>query len=593
MSWFRRSKPQNDSAPTTTSVAPAAQTASANGHGANGASDSVPGSSFVATMMDYPLTLQHVYFRARKLYPNRTITTLTANGYATETYGEALARAERAAAAMQALGVKRGDRVATLAWNSNSHLELYFAIPCSGAVMHTLNLRLPANQLGYIIQDASDSVIFVDADLFPLLRGVKDSLGSVRHIVITNGPIPDDTAGFPQIHDYEQLLASAPSGYTWPTLDEREAASMCYTSGTTGNPKGVVYSHRSSYLHAMVATQADTVALSERDICFPLVPMFHVNAWGLPHAAVMVGAKIAFPGKFMDPANTAKVITDQKVTMAAGVPTLWIGLVQLLSEHKSDYDLSSLQRIMCGGSAVPAALIRGLDANGLTIIQAWGMTEMSPIGTVARLQSAMENLPYDQQVEYRAKQGIAVPGVDLRIMSMDTGQEAPPDGVTFGEIQVRGPWITGSYYHADNDEMGASKFMDGWFRTGDVATIDENGFVTIVDRTKDVIKSGGEWISSVQEEGLIMGNPKVLEAAVVGMPHPKWSERPVAIVVPKPDFKDTITKQDIIDHLSPLVAKWWLPEEVIFVDALPKTSVGKFDKKVMREQLKDKVHFTE
>jgi fatty-acyl-CoA synthase len=295
----------------------------------------------------------------------------------------------------------------------------------------------------------------------------------------------------------------------------------------------------------------------------------------------------------MDPTNTAKVIQDQKVTMAAGVPTLWIGLVQLLSQHKGDYNLSSLQRIMCGGSAVPAALIRGLDANGLTIIQAWGMTEMSPIGTVARLQSTMEELPYDQQVDYRAKQGIAVPGVDLRIMNMDTGQEAPPDGVTFGEIQVRGPWITGSYYHADNEEMGASKFVDGWFRTGDVATIDENGFVTIVDRTKDVIKSGGEWISSVQEESLIMGNPMVLEAAVVGMPHPKWSERPVAIVVPKPEFKDTITKQDIIDHLAPLVAKWWLPEEVIFIDALPKTSVGKFDKKVMREQLKEKVHFTE
>ncbi|HEU0028974.1 MAG TPA: long-chain fatty acid--CoA ligase [Ktedonobacterales bacterium] len=588
MSWFRRNKTQSGPIATQAASAPTPATAAP----APVASPNGAAPTFISTMMDYPLTLQHVYNRARRLFPNREIVTVTADGYDRSTYGETLTRAERLAGAIQALGVKRGDRVATLAWNSTRHYELYFAIPCMGAVLHTLNLRLPASQLGYIIQDAADSVIFADADLFPLLVGVKDSLGSVKSIVIMNGPLPDAVEGMPPILDYETILASAPATFAWPELDEREPAAMCYTSGTTGNPKGVVYSHRSSFLHAVSVTQVDTVGLSERDVSYPLVPMFHVNAWGLPHAAAMVGSKLVFPGKFMDPTRTAQTIAEEKVTLAAGVPTLWIGLVQVL-DRNPNFDLSSLNRIVCGGSAVPASLIKGLQDKGLTIIQAWGMTEMSPIGTVSRLKSNLQSLPPDEQIAYRAKQGVPVTGVDLRIMRLDTGDEAPWDGETFGEIQVRGPWITSSYYHADNEEMGASKFVDGWFRTGDVATIDADGYITIVDRTKDVIKSGGEWISSVQEESLIMGNPMVLEAAVVGVPHPKWSERPVAVVVPKPEYKDTITKEDIIRHLEPQVTKWWLPDEVIFVDALPKTSVGKFDKKVMREQIKSQVNFSE
>ncbi|HEY7976479.1 MAG TPA: long-chain fatty acid--CoA ligase [Ktedonobacterales bacterium] len=599
MSWFRRSAksqtdPQTESAPQS---APAPAVTAPQVPAPAAPQQPVvappvtftPAPAFTSTMMDYPLTLQHIYNRGRRLFPNREIVTSVADGYERSTYGEVFARVERLAAALEELGVRRGDRVATLAWNSTRHYELYFAVPCMGAVLHTLNLRLPPNQAAYIIQDATDKVIFVDADLMPLLMGVKDALGSVSHVVVMNGPLPENTEGLPPVLDYEQLLASAPATYQWPQLDEREPAAMCYTSGTTGNPKGVVYSHRSSYLHAFSVTQADTIALSNRDVAFPLVPMFHVNAWGLPHAAAMVGCKLVFPGRFMDPAHTAQTIADERVTLAAGVPTLWIGLLQVLAQ-RPDLDMSTVERVVVGGSAAPASLIAAMDAKGLPLLHAWGMTETSPIGSVARLKANLTTLPTEEQLAYRAKQGVPVTGVDLRIVNLDTGAEAPWDGVTFGEIQVRGPWITGSYYHGDDQEQGASKFADGWFRTGDVATIDPEGYIQIVDRTKDVIKSGGEWISSVQMEGIIMGNPQVLEAAVIGMPHPKWQERPVAVVVPKPEYKDTLTKDDIIRYLEPQVAKWWLPDEVVFVDALPKTSVGKFDKKVMRAQLADQVH---
>ena len=589
MSWFRRNDKPN-AAPTQPPAPTPAVTAPQQPVIAPPPATS-PAPAFISTMMDYPLTLQHIYQRGRRLFPHREIVTITADGYERSTYAEVFARVERLAAAMAGLGVRRGDRVATLAWNSTRHYELYFAVPCMGAVLHTLNLRLAANQLGYIIQDAADSVIFVDADLFALLPGVKDALGSVRQIVVMNGPMPQNTEGLPPVVEYEQLLASAPASFQWPQLDEREPAAMCYTSGTTGNPKGVVYSQRSSYLHAFSVTQADTIGLSNHDTAFPLVPMFHVNAWGLPHAAAMVGSKLLFPGRFMDPAHTAQAIADERVTLAAGVPTLWIGLLQVLAQ-RPDLDLSSVERVVVGGSAAPASLIEAMDAKGLPILHAWGMTETSPIGTVSRLKSTLADRPAAEQLAYRAKQGVPVTGVDLRIMDLNTGEEAPWDGVTFGEIQVRGPWVTASYYHGDDMEQGASKFMDGWFRTGDVATIDPEGYIQIVDRTKDVIKSGGEWISSVQMEGIIMGHPQVLEAAVIGMPHPKWQERPVAVVVPKPEYKATLTKADIISYLEPQVAKWWLPNEVVFVDSLPKTSVGKFDKKVMRAQLADQVHLS-
>jgi fatty-acyl-CoA synthase len=530
-------------------------------------------------MMDYPLTLQHSFNRAITLFPKREVATLTENGIHRYTYADFGRRATQLAAALTKIGVKPGERVATFAWNSYRHLELYFAVPCMGAVLHTLNIRLFADQIAYIANDAEDSIIFVDGDLIPLLEPLADKLPTVRQYVIMGEPSAKATGKLSPAIDYEELLASAPADFAWPKLDENMACAMCYTSGTTGNPKGVVYSHRSTYLHSLATTQADTLALSERDTLLPVVPMFHANAWGLAHAAPMIGAKQVFPGRFMDPAKLAHLISDEKVTIAAGVPTIWIGLLQVLAREQ--IDLSSLTRILSGGSAVPPALIEGLQKHNLNIVHAWGMTEMSPLGTLAHLKKECLDLSTEEQNRIRAKQGFPVAGVDLRVVDIASGKELPWDGKSFGELQVRGPWIARAYYH---DEDSGAKFVDGWFRTGDVVTIDEEGYIQVVDRTKDLVKSGGEWISSIELESLIMGHPKVLEAAVIAVPHPRWQERPVACVVPKPEFKDQITKEEIIEYLSSRVAKWWLPDEIFFIEAVPKTSVGKFDKKVLRNQ---------
>ncbi|HEX6540583.1 MAG TPA: long-chain fatty acid--CoA ligase [Ktedonobacterales bacterium] len=544
--------------------------------------------SITSTMMDYPLTLQYAANRAKNYFANREIVTLTAEGYDRTTYGVVYDRSRQLASALEKIGIKQGDRVGTLAWNTSRHFELYLAIPCMGAVLHTLNLRLPLDQLSFIINDAADRVIFVDADLMPLIEKVAGQIPTVEYVVVMNGQASASAENLPKILDYEELLATGSPDYQWPALDERAPAAMCYTSGTTGNPKGVVYSHRSSLLHALTVTQADTIALSERDVTMPLVPMFHVNCWGLPHAALLVGAKMVLPGRFMMPERTAQAMSDEKVTLSAGVPTLWIGLLQVLAQ-RPDLDLSKLNRVVIGGSACPVALLQALQARNIPVLHAWGMTETSPIGTVSRLLARFDDLPEDQRIAYQAKQGRVVPGVELRIVDLASGKEAPSDGTTFGEIQVRGPWITGSYYHDVNTEMGQEKFADGWFRTGDVATMDPDGYLQIVDRTKDVIKSGGEWISSVTLENDIMGHPQVMEAAVIALPHPKWQERPVAVVVPKPEAADQLTEADIISYLEPRVAKWWLPDRVIFVESIPKTSVGKFDKKVMRQQMASQV----
>jgi fatty-acyl-CoA synthase len=530
-------------------------------------------------MMDYPLTLQHTFNRAITFFPKREVATLTENGIHRYTYADFGQRVTQLAAALAKWGVKPGDRVATFAWNTYRHLELYFAVPCMGAVLHTLNIRLFADQIAYIANDAEDPIIFIDGDLIPLLEPLADKLPTVRQYVIMGEPSPKATGKLSPAVDYEEFLASAPADFAWPKLDENMACAMCYTSGTTGNPKGVVYSHRSTYLHSLATTQADTLAFSERDTLLPVVPMFHANAWGLAHAAPMVGAKQVFPSRFMDPTRIAHLMADERVTLAAGVPTIWIGLLQVLAREQ--IDLSSVTRILCGGSAVPLALIEGLQKYNLPIIQGWGMTEMSPLGTLGHLKKEFDALPPEERNRLSARQGIPVAGVDVRIVDLATGNELPWDGQAFGELQVRGPWIASAYYH---DADSAAKFVDGWFRTGDVCNIDPEGYIQVMDRTKDLVKSGGEWISSIELEGLIMGHPKVLEAAVIAVPHPVWQERPVACVVPKPEFKDQITKEEVIEYLTPRVAKWWLPDEVIFIDTVPKTSVGKFDKKVLRSQ---------
>jgi fatty-acyl-CoA synthase len=529
-------------------------------------------------MMDYPLTLQHAFHRAVRIFPRKEIVTQTDGEPHRYTYGEWGTRVTQLASALKQAGVVEGDRIATFGWNTYRHFELYYAVPCMGAVLHTLNIRLFAEQLVYIVNDAEDKVVFVDGDLVPLLEGLAPQLPTVKLYVIM-GEAPHSTGKLQPSVDYETWIAEQPASYDWPRLDENVAAAMCYTSGTTGNPKGVVYSHRSIFLHSMGTCLVDGLGLSERDVILPIVPMFHANAWGFPHAAAFVGAKLVFPGRFMDPMRIARMIEHEHVTVSGAVPTIWIAVLNLLS--KEQFDLSTLRAIYCGGSAVPQALIEGLYKKNINIVQAWGMTETSPLASLSKLRSYQEDLPLEEQFRIKARQGTVLPGVDFRVIDMESGQEVPWDNQTFGELQVRGPWIAHTYY---KDEDAAAKFVDGWLRTGDVAVVDGDGSLQLVDRTKDLVKSGGEWISSVEIESLIMGHPKVLEACVIGIPHPKWSERPLACVVPKPEFVGQISEEEIVEYLRPHVAKWWLPDKVAFIEAVPKTSVGKFDKKVLRKQ---------
>jgi fatty-acyl-CoA synthase len=526
-------------------------------------------------MPDFPLTLQHFLWRSTTLFPRKEIVTRREGGRHRYTYADFGRRVAQLAHALKELGIERGDRVGTLAWNNYRHLELYFGVSCAGAVLHTLNPRLPAEHLQFVINDAEDKIIVVDASLLPVLQRVANSITGVRHfVVMTDGPSPDGQ--LKPSSSYEELIAGRPTEYPWPVLDEQEASSMCYTSGTTGKPKGVVYSHRSTFLHSYGIAIGGGIGLQEADAILPVVPMFHANAWGLPYAATMLGAKQVFPDRFLDPVSLTELIREEGVTFSSGVPSVWIPLLQHL--EKTGTNLTGI-RMFVGGSALPAALYDGLTRHEIDTNQGWGMTETSPVATVATLKSYMVGPETKRRT--RLKAGYPLAGVELRIVSVETGEPVAWDGKSVGEIQVRGPWVTGSYYRGVDPDRFTP---DGWLRTGDVANVDAEGYAQIVDRTKDLIKSGGEWISSVELESAVMGHPKVLEAAVIGIPHPKWQERPVAYVVPKPEFKGQLTQQEIIDYLTPLVAKWWLPDEVRFVDEIPKTSVGKFDKKVIRAQ---------
>ncbi|MDP1821426.1 MAG: long-chain fatty acid--CoA ligase [Acidimicrobiales bacterium] len=530
-------------------------------------------------MQDVPLTLPHLFERAERLFFDKELVTATVTGLERTSYGSWAERTRRLGGALDDLGISDSGRVATFAWNTARHLELYFGAPCSNRVLHTLNIRLFPEQLVYVANHAEDEVIFVDRSLVALLWPLIDQMQTVRHVVVMDdgkGEVPSPDGGRP-LHDYEDLLAAA-SPVEFRVDDENRAASMAYTSGTTGNPKGVVYSHRSTFLHTLGAMTAGGLGVQESDRILPVVPMFHANAWGLAHAAVASGASLIMPGADLSPKSLATLIEQERVTIAAGVPTIWMGVLPELEGR----DTSSLRAIPCGGSAVPRALSEGYRAaTGLPIMQAWGMTETSPIASVGRIKSTLDAvLDDDGRAELRTTVGQPSVCVDARIVRPGSTESLPWDGESSGELQVRGPWIASSYY---DDERSPESFTDdGWLKTGDVAVIDEHGYIRLVDRTKDVIKSGGEWISSVDLENELMGHPKIAEAAVIGVAHPKWSERPLACVVVREG--ETLTKDEVLSYLDGRVAKWWLPDDVAFVDEIPKTSVGKFSKKDLRDK---------
>jgi fatty-acyl-CoA synthase len=530
-------------------------------------------------MQDVPLTIPHLFARAEQLFFDKEVVTNTHDGLERTDYGHWAERTRRLGGVLDDLGISEDGRVATFGWNTARHLELYFAAPCTGRVLHTLNIRLFPEQLVYIANHAEDEVIFVDRSLLALLWPLVDQLQTVRHIVVMDdgkGEVPSPDGGR-TILDYEDLLADA-SPVAFDVRDENRAASMAYTSGTTGNPKGVVYSHRSTYLHTLGTMVTSGLAVEESDRILPVVPMFHANAWGLAHAAVASGASLVMPGPDLSPPTLARLIEEERITVAAGVPTIWMGVLPELKGR----DTSALRAIPCGGSAVPRALSEGYrEQTGLPIMQAWGMTETSPVASVGRIKSTIDAVLDDEgRAELRTTVGQPSVCVDARIVRPGSIEALPWDGESSGELQVRGPWVAASYY---NDERSPESFTeDGWLKTGDVAVIDHHGYMRLVDRTKDVIKSGGEWISSVDLENELMGHPKIAEAAVIGVPHPKWAERPLACVVPKAG--EDLSKEEVLAYLEGRVAKWWLPDDVVFVDEIPKTSVGKFSKKDLRDK---------
>jgi fatty-acyl-CoA synthase len=532
-------------------------------------------------MMNTQLTITSIMEHADKVYPNSEIVSLTSdNGLHRYTYADSFKRIRQLANALAKSGVEQGDRVATLAWNDHRHLELYYAISCSGAVCHTINPRLFSEQIEFIINHAQDKILFIAPEFVPIIGNLIDKLPSLQQIIVLTDNEHMPESKFTNVQSYEAYIAQENDSFQWPALDENMASALCYTSGTTGNPKGVLFSHRSTVLHCYGAVMPDSLSFSVNDVILPIVPMFHVNAWSIPYSAVMVGAKLVMPGaKMADGQSLSQLINDEGVTFSAGVPTIWLALLNYLQE--SSTQIPSLERVVVGGAACPMSIMDEFGEYGVNVIHAWGMTESSPVGTVNTLKPGMENMEKSQLDKIRAKQGRPVFGVDIKI-SDSQGNEQPWDGESLGEIKIRGPWICAGYYKLEQSDAHDN---DGWFSTGDVGFIDKDGYMQITDRTKDVIKSGGEWISSIDLENAVVAHPAVAQAAVIGIAHPKWTERPLLVVVKKPQAQ--VNEQSIVEFLRGKVANWWLPDAVSFVADLPHTATGKISKKDLRDQFKD------
>ena len=532
-------------------------------------------------MMDMPLLITDLIRHADRHHGETEIVSKTVEGDIHRyNYREAHRRVRRLAKALAALGAGPGDRVATLAWNGYRHFEIYYAVAGSGAVIHTINPRLFPDQIAYIAGHAEDKFLFFDLTFLPLVEKLAPQLTTVKGFVLMTdrAHMPKQSA-IPKLLCYEELVAAQDDSFEWPSFDERTAACLCYTSGTTGNPKGVLYAHRSTVLHAYAAALPDALNLSASDVVLPVVPMFHVNAWGLPYSCALTGTKLVMPGPHLDGKSLHELFEAEGVTMSAGVPTVWLGLLNYMKQSKLRF--STLKGVVIGGSACPPAMLRAFQEDyGVNVLHAWGMTEMSPLGTVCTFKE--KHLKMDKEARYavQAKQGRVIFGVDMRIVGED-GTPLPMDGKAFGDLQVRGPWVISTYY---KDE-GGDPLVDGWFPTGDVATLDPDGYMQITDRSKDVIKSGGEWISSIDLENIAVAHPAVAEAAVIGIKHPKWDERPVVVVVKKAG--QDVSKDDLLKFYEGKIAKWWMPDDVVFVKELPHTATGKLSKLTIREQFKD------
>ena len=532
-------------------------------------------------MQDWPLTVDRILDHAKNWHGHREVVTRSVEGpIVRTTYAEIHSRARKVSNVLKEWGVKPGDRIATLAWNTGNHMEVWYGIMGMGAVCHTLNPRLFPEQLIYIINHAEDRIIFVDLTFVPLLEAVLPHCPSVERVVVMTGEWHMPATKLPKAECYEQVLSGVSDDCVWGGFDEQTACGLCYTSGTTGNPKGVLYSHRSNFIHTLLGMQATVLAPSPAEVILPVVPMFHANAWGIAFAGPASGAKLVMPGARMDGEAIYELIEKEGVTFSAAVPTVWQGLLAHLREHK--LKIPTVKRVLIGGSAVPESLIRAFhDEFGIEVLQGWGMTETSPIGTLSNMTPELAALPFEEQLKWRVKQGTPPLGVELKLKNY-AGQEMPHDGHTYGRLMIKGPTIAGAYF---KDEGGDILDHEGFFDTGDVSTIDEQGFMQITDRAKDVIKSGGEWISSIEIENIAVGHPKVELAAVIGAAHPKWDERPVLVVKLKPG--ETEDKQEHLDFLVGKIAKWWMPDDVVFVADIPLGATGKIDKKLLRERLKD------